>query len=126
MSDNAKKQFSKLKSAFTQRLKTLFAETLEPLGFTQSPGKRQRWERSNVATPQICAFTYANNASAFYLKYNYYFTFCRECWANASNDAETQKRSRNKERRFRKSRRLRRKSRNRLRYVRNRKSFAVS
>lgn len=90
MSDDAKKQFSKLKSAFTKRLKTLFAETLEPLGFTLAPGKRQRWERSNVATPQICAFTYDNYASAFYLEYNYYFTLSRECWANAPCDAETQ------------------------------------
>ncbi len=38
MSGDAKKQFSKLKSAFTKRLKTLFAETLEPLGFTLAPG----------------------------------------------------------------------------------------
>ncbi|MBQ7112302.1 MAG: hypothetical protein IJO06_13960 [Thermoguttaceae bacterium] len=90
MADDAKKQFSKLKSAFTKRLKTLFAETLEPLGFALAPGKRQRWERPNVATPQICAFTYDNYASAFYLEYNYYFTLSRECWANAPCDAETQ------------------------------------
>jgi len=90
MSDDAKKQFSKLKSAFTKRLKTLFAETLEPLGFALAPGKRQRWERANVGTPQICAFTYDNYASAFYLEYNYYFTLSRECWANAPCDAETQ------------------------------------
>ncbi|MBQ8286532.1 MAG: hypothetical protein IJZ10_09555, partial [Thermoguttaceae bacterium] len=72
MPDDAKKQFSKLKSAFTKRLKTLLAETLEPLGFALAPGKRQRWERANVGMPQICAFTYDNYARAFYLEYNYY------------------------------------------------------
>ena len=90
MSDDAKKQFSKLKSVFTKRLKTLFAETLEPLGFTQSPGKRQRWERSNVATPQVVAFKYDVAARAFYLEYDHYITFSRECWVNAPNDAESQ------------------------------------
>ncbi len=90
MSDDAKKQFSKLKSAFTKRLKTLFAETLEPLGFALAPGKRQRWERSNLATPQVVAFNYDVAARAFYLEYDHYITFSRECWANAPDDAESQ------------------------------------
>lgn len=90
MSDDAKNQFSKLKSAFTKRLKTLFAETSAPLGFTPSPGKRQRCERSNVATPQIVAFKYDVAERAFYLEYDHCITFSRECWENAPNDAESQ------------------------------------
>ncbi len=35
MSDDAKKEATKLKSALTRRVKKLIAQTLEPLGFTQ-------------------------------------------------------------------------------------------
>ncbi|MBR4833018.1 MAG: hypothetical protein IKU86_01630 [Thermoguttaceae bacterium] len=90
MSDDAKKQFSKLKSAFTKRVKTFLAQKLEPLGFALAPGKRQQWERSNVATPQVVALHYDVAARAFYLEYDHYIIFSRACWANAPNDAETQ------------------------------------
>ena len=92
MSDEAKKQFSKLKSAFTKRLKTLFAQTLEPLGFTLAPipGKRYRWERASDGTPQYCVFFYNASTNEFWFTYGCFVRYCRDCWANAPCDAETQ------------------------------------
>ena len=91
MSDDAKKQFSKLKSAFTKRVKTLFTETLEPLGFTPVPQKRWHWERALDTAPQYCNFNYERSFDYLRISYGYRLPFCRACWANAPRDAETQK-----------------------------------
>jgi len=92
MSDDAKKLFSKRKSAFTKRLKTLFAQTLEPLGFVFAPvpGKRYRWERASDGMPQECYFNYRTWAGGFCFTHCCFVKFCRDCWANAPCDAETQ------------------------------------
>ena len=92
MSDGAKKLFSKRKSAFAKRLKTLFAQTLEPLGFVFAPvpGKRYRWERASDGMPQECYFKYRTWAGGFCFTHCCFVKFCRDCWANAPCDAETQ------------------------------------
>ncbi|MBQ2849229.1 MAG: hypothetical protein IJE77_02000, partial [Thermoguttaceae bacterium] len=92
MSDGAKKLFSKRKSAFAKRLKTLFAQTLEPLGFVFAPvpGKRYRWERASDGMPQECYFKYRTWAGGFCFTHCCFVKFCRDCWANAPCDTETQ------------------------------------
>ena len=91
MTDDAKKQRSKLVSAFKKRVKTLFTETLEPLGFRPVPQKRYRWERASETAPQYCNFRYDNSIDVLFISYGYRLPFCRDCWSNAPCDVETQK-----------------------------------
>ena len=92
MSDDAKKEAAKLKSALTRRLKKLFAQTLEPLGLVKTRG--QEWERATNTMRQFCLFRFINGR-CLDVEYGYCkvsrFDSCVDCWANAPQDAATQK-----------------------------------
>ncbi|MBR4833019.1 MAG: hypothetical protein IKU86_01635 [Thermoguttaceae bacterium] len=90
MTDADKKQRSKWKSAFKKRLKTLFTETLEPLGFAPSQHERNLWERASQTAAQYCNFEYVNSLDSLYGAGGVRPGFCRDCWANAPRNAETQ------------------------------------
>ena len=91
MSDDAKKEAAKLKSALTRRLKKLFAQTLEPLGLVKTRG--QEWERATNTMRQFCLFRFINGR-CLAVEYGYCkvsrFDSCVDCWANAPQDAATQ------------------------------------
>ena len=89
MSDDAKKEATKLKSALTRRVKKLIAQTLEPLGFTQEKDDKQGWTRTAEIMSHYCQFHYWNG----YLVVDYGVGRVSrfDAWANAPQDAATQK-----------------------------------
>lgn len=55
MSDDAKKEATRLKNALTRRVKKLIAQTLEPQGFKKEP-KPPRWVREGETLARYCVF----------------------------------------------------------------------
>lgn len=92
MPDAAKKEISKLQTAFVKRVKTIVSEVLAPLGFALAPKSRQRWERTTKTTRQRCRFAFESGGDDvdFKVYCSRSFRFTREIWANAPRDAATQ------------------------------------
>ena len=79
----------KLKSALTSRVEKLIAQTLTPLGFKQDKDDAQIWTRRAEILRHTCWFSDVDGELSVYCECGPVSRFA--CWANAPQDAATQR-----------------------------------